>query len=176
MPTTNRNQNTDMPETSIWARRRPGLKRTATGSTQTSPPWHRIVTPPSASFPLTACGKRLRGSGERTRSVLAPADGPACRTCLRSVETETEAETTTEGSPASAPSVTPAQQRVLDLLAAQGSGWVMAQTNPAVGTVHAGSARALQDKGLVAIWQRRYGIEAVLPGSERDHDVDGIGR
>lgn len=74
------------------------------------------------------------------------------------------------------PSVTPAQQRVLDLVAERGSAWLNTQTNPAIGTVHSGAANALRDKGLINIWQRSYGFEAVLPGSTRDHDVDGIGR
>lgn len=162
-------------ETSIWVRRRPGMKRTATGSAQTSPPWHRIVSQPSAAVPLTACSKRLRGAAERVRSVLAPEDGPACRACQRSIDFEASTDTRVQVTDPEV-MVTAAQQRVLDLIAAQGSGWVMTQTNPTLGTVHAGSARALQDKGLIRIWQRRYGIEAVLPGSERDHDVDGIGR
>jgi hypothetical protein len=72
--------------------------------------------------------------------------------------------------------LTPAQQRVLDLLTERGSAWLNTQTNPAMGTVHSGAARALQDKGLIRIWQRSYGFEAVLPDSKRDNDVDGIGR
>lgn len=75
-----------------------------------------------------------------------------------------------------APRLTPAQQRALDVITSRGSAWLNTQTNPALGTVHSGAATALRDKGLINIWQRDYGFEAVLLGSTRDHDVDGIGR
>lgn len=67
----------------LWARRRPGMKRTATGTGLTNPPWHRIVSAPSAATPLTACGKRLRGAAERVRALTPPSDGTACPTCTR---------------------------------------------------------------------------------------------
>jgi hypothetical protein len=72
--------------------------------------------------------------------------------------------------------ITPAQQKVLDLLAEQGSARLDMLTNPALGTAHSGAARALQDRGLVKVWLRSGAVaEAVLPGSQRDYDVDGIG-
>lgn len=74
------------------------------------------------------------------------------------------------------PRLTVAQQRVLDVITSRGSAWLNTQTNPELGTVHSGAATALRNKGLIHIWQRDYGFEAVLPGSKRDHDVDGIGR
>lgn len=69
-----------------------------------------------------------------------------------------------------------AQQRVLDLLDEQGGAVLAMATNEALGTVASNTARSLQDLGLVHIWSRsNHQAEAVLPGSVRDVDLDGIG-
>lgn len=61
-----------------WARRYAGMKRTGTGTGTTNPPWHVLIDPPAASFPRTACGKRLRGIAERTVSP----EGKICPDCV----------------------------------------------------------------------------------------------
>lgn len=61
-----------------WGRSRPGMKRTTTGTAITNPPWHMLLDPPSASFPRTACGKRLRRIAERASGLP---EGKVCRPC-----------------------------------------------------------------------------------------------
>jgi hypothetical protein len=71
--------------------------------------------------------------------------------------------------------VTDAQRAALNLIAEKGAARLDMVTNPALATVHSGTARALQDRGLVKVWSRGAYAEAVLPGSEQDRDVAGIG-
>lgn len=71
--------------------------------------------------------------------------------------------------------LTAAQSTALDQVTRDGSARLDTATNPALGTIHHGTARALQERGLLVIWARKHHVaEAVLPGSDRDCDLDGI--